>query len=132
MTTNARPDVPAYPWLRISVAATVIVAVFVVAWFLGGVPRDFLGIGLHTAGGKLGLWIGDPNSNDGEESWGTVAGLLGVGVVGAAAVLVSGAVLAVERRAWPVLPVAAAAYATFTAVDTVVGLIDDVQWFGTA
>jgi len=28
--------------------------------------------------------------------------------------------------------VAAAAYATFTAVDTVVGLIHDVQWFGTA
>jgi hypothetical protein len=130
--TNARPDVPVHSWLRLTVAASVMVAVFIVAWFLGGLPRDLLGNGLHTAGGKLGWWIGDPNSNDGEESWGTVAGLLGVGVVGAAAVLVSGVVLAVERRAWPVLPVAAAAYATFTAVDIVVGLIDDVQWFGTA
>jgi len=130
--TSGRREGPARPWLRITVAASVIVVAFIVAWFLGGLPRDILGIGLHTAGGKLGWWIGDPNSNDGEESWGTVAGLLGVGVVGAAAVLVSGAVLAVERRAWPVLPVAAAAYATFTAVDTVVGLIDDVQWFGTA
>ena len=130
--TSAHPYGAVYPWLRVTLAAAVIVAVFIVAWFLGGVPRGLLGIGLHTAGGKLGWWIGDPNSNDGEESWGTVAGLLGVGVVGAAAVLVSGVVLAVERRAWPVLPVAAAAYATFTAVDTIVGLIHDVQWFGTA
>jgi len=130
--TNARPDVPARSWLRIIVAASIIVAVFIAAWFMGGVPRGFLGNGLHTAGGKLGWWIGDPNSNDGEESWGTVSGLLGVGVVGAAAVLVSGVVLAVERRAWPALPVAAAAYATLTAADTIVGLIDDVQWFGTA
>lgn len=40
------------------------------------VPALFLGFGIQTLGGKLGIWIGDPTFNDGEESWATIIGLV--------------------------------------------------------
>lgn len=40
------------------------------------VPALFLGFGVQALGGKLGIWVGDPTSNDGEESWATIIGLV--------------------------------------------------------
>lgn len=93
-------------------------------------PREVLGLGLHTTGGRLGWWIGDPNVDDGEEIFATVLGVMGIGFVGTVALLLSGAVVAFERRAWPVLPLAAAIYTALTLIDVGAGLVDDVRWFG--
>lgn len=40
------------------------------------VPALFFAFGVQTLGGKLGIWVGDPTFNDGEESWATIIGLV--------------------------------------------------------
>lgn len=40
------------------------------------VPALLLGFGVQALGGKLGIWVGDPTSNDGEETWATIIGLV--------------------------------------------------------
>ncbi|MHA7271459.1 hypothetical protein [Arthrobacter sp. HLT1-20] len=40
------------------------------------VPALFLVFGVQTLAGKMGIWVGDPTFNDGEESWATIIGLL--------------------------------------------------------
>lgn len=50
------------------------------------VPALFLGFGVQALGGKLGITVGDPTSNDGEETWATIIGLVsGLAVLAAAA-----------------------------------------------
>jgi len=107
-----------------------VVVVFVAAWFAASIPRLFLVLGLHTAGGRLGWWLRDPNNDDGEETFATILGVIGIGVVGTVAVLLSGLAVALERRAWPVLPAAAAVWTLLTLVDVGAGLLDEIRWFG--
>jgi hypothetical protein len=107
-----------------------VVVVFVAAWFAASIPRLVLVLGLHTAGGRLGWWVGDPNNNDGEETFATILGMIGIGFVGTLAVLLSGLVVALERRAWPVLPGAAAVWTLLTLVDVGAWLVGDIRWFG--
>ncbi|GAB3915280.1 hypothetical protein GCM10011575_39960 [Microlunatus endophyticus] len=44
-------------------------------------PLIFVWSGFQALGGKLGLWVGDPNSNDGEEVWAWPLGLIMLAVL---------------------------------------------------
>ena len=91
----------------------------VVGWtlltsFLLIMPTFFLAVGLQALGASLGLWAGDPNSNDGEEGFATVLGLL------SSLVLLGGLLgllLAVRRR----YGVASAAPAVIGSLALIVG-----------
>jgi uncharacterized membrane protein len=82
-------------------------------------PWLFLAIGIQAIGARLGWWIGDPNSNDGEETFATAIGLVGIAVVVGLAVW---AALAVARRwslpRWPI--------AAFVVLLSVVGIVGGV------
>lgn len=45
------------------------------------IPALFLALGLQALGSRWGLWVGEPTSNDGEESWATMIGILSFLVV---------------------------------------------------
>lgn len=65
---------------------TYLVLIYAGAAVLLLVPALFLGFGVQALGGKLGIWVGDPTSNDGEETWATIIGLVsGLAVLAAAA-----------------------------------------------
>ena len=89
-----------------------------VASFLLVIPTYFLAVGLQALGGSLGLWAGDPNSNDGEEGWATVVGLLSSLVVLGCLL---GLLLAV-RRMYGVASVAPAVVGTLALIAGYVGL----------
>jgi hypothetical protein len=61
--------------------ATIAVIVYVLAAVILAVPGFFLATGVQAIGDKLGWWLGDPNSNDGEEIIGTAIGLVSALVV---------------------------------------------------
>ena len=65
----------------------------VVAFILGLFPALLLGFGIQAIGAYYDWWIGDPNSNDGEETFATFFGLLG------ALPLLAGMIVAVARSA---------------------------------
>jgi len=48
------------------------------AFALAFLPALTLGFGIQAIGAYNGWWTGDPNSNDGEETFATFLGLLGV------------------------------------------------------
>ena len=71
-------------------------AVFLIdtaAFVLGLFPALFLGFGIQAIGAYNAWWIGDPNSNDGEETFSTFLGLLG------AVPLLTGMIIAVAYSA---------------------------------
>ena len=68
-----------------------LVLIYAAAFILLIIPAVFLFIGLQALGSTMGLWAGEPTTNDGEESWATIAGLV------AFAVVLTGAALG----AWP-------------------------------
>ena len=51
-----------------------LVLIYAGAAFLLFIPALLLGFGVQTLGGKLGIWVGEATSNDGEESWATIIG----------------------------------------------------------
>jgi hypothetical protein len=65
---------------RLEFAATVTLVYFVAALLLL-VPGWFLAVGIQASGDAAGWWQGDPNSNDGEETFATVLGAAGVLVI---------------------------------------------------
>lgn len=68
---GARSAAPAPLWhtvFLIDVVAAVVVLL----------PALSLAVGIQAIGAYNGCWIGDPNSDDGEESFATILGLLGV------------------------------------------------------
>lgn len=69
-----------------------LVLIYAAAAILLLLPAVFLALGLQALGSKLGLWVGEPTSNDGEESWATMIGIISFLVVLAGAGL----------GAWPV------------------------------
>jgi len=75
--------------------ATIAVIVYVIAGLLLWLPSQFLAIGLQALGASIGLWVGDPNTNDGEETWATAAGAFAALIVFGIAAL---AVFAFGRR----------------------------------
>lgn len=58
-----------------------VVLIYLAAGFLLILPAVFLATGIQELGSILGLWAGDPNTNDGEESWATIAGVVSFAVV---------------------------------------------------
>jgi len=71
-TTSSRNGLPL--WASI-------VAVDFLGFVFGLLPALSLGIGIQAIGAVNGWWLGDPNSNDGEEGFATVLGLLGALIV---------------------------------------------------
>jgi len=71
-TTSSRDGLPL--WASI-------VAVDFLGFVFGLLPALSLGIGIQAIGAVNGWWLGDPNSNDGEEGFATVLGLLGALIV---------------------------------------------------
>lgn len=59
------------------------------------IPSYFLATGLQAAGAAAGWWVGDPTTNDGEETWATAIGLIGCTMVVAVGL---GAALGLRRR----------------------------------
>ena len=80
-----------------------VVAIYLVAAALLYWPTIFLVFGIDAIGNAAGWWIGDPNSNDGEETFATA-----IGVVGWVIVLVPAALgaRAVAKRTGVRVPVA--------------------------
>ena len=70
------PDEPraarGHPRLEFATIATI---VYVVAAALLAYPALFLALGIQALGASLGWWVGDPNSNDGEEGFATAIGV---------------------------------------------------------
>ncbi|ALO67978.1 hypothetical protein AS189_17660 [Arthrobacter alpinus] len=50
------------------------VLIYAAAFVLLIFPDVFLFIGLQALGSSMGLWVGEPTSNDGEELWATIGG----------------------------------------------------------
>lgn len=71
---------------RTVVGAFSVVVIFAVVGVLAVLPAVFLRVGLDALGGRLGLWVGDPNSNDGEEYFAWPLGLFGLAVLLAVAI----------------------------------------------
>jgi hypothetical protein len=73
------------PRLKLALATTVtyLVTAAILYW-----PGLLLALSIQALGGLLGLWPGEPTSNDGEEFWGTALGLAAFAVVLALAALV--------------------------------------------
>ena len=68
---------------RRSDAGTVLMAavVYLIADLLLLIPAFFLAIGVQAIGRSAGWWLGDSNSNDGEEFLGTSIGVLAMLIV---------------------------------------------------
>lgn len=61
---------------RVLLGVAGLVVLYVAAVALLVFPAMFLGLGIQAMGARLGLWIGEPTSNDGEETWGTAIGAI--------------------------------------------------------
>lgn len=61
---------------RVVLGAAGLVAVSAAAVALLVFPAMFLALGLQALGARLGLWIGEATSNDGEETWATAMGAI--------------------------------------------------------
>lgn len=61
---------------RVLLGAAGLVVVYGAAVALLMFPAIFLGLGLQALGARLGLWTGEPTSNDGEETWATAIGAI--------------------------------------------------------
>jgi hypothetical protein len=73
---------------RLSISLLAALVIFVPAGLLAIVPLIFTYIGFDALGGRLGLWVGDPTTNDGEEYWAWPFGLIMLAVLlGAVALL---------------------------------------------
>jgi FtsH-binding integral membrane protein len=77
----------------------------IIVYILGGLllvfPALFLALGLQALGAVAGRWVGDPNSDDGEEGFATVLGALGlVFVLTVAGFVVRAFARRYRRRAW--------------------------------
>lgn len=59
----------------------VVACIVVLTALLLVVPSYFLATGIQAIGSAAGWWIGDPNTNDGEETWATAIGLIGCAMV---------------------------------------------------
>ena len=73
--------------------ALVLALVLLVSAALLVLPGMLLGFGVQAAGAAAGWWVGDPTSNDGEETWAT-----GLGAVGCLAVLAGAVAVALGTR----------------------------------
>ena len=76
---------------------TLVVLIDLIAVAIAFWPVLFLGLGIQAIGGTNGWWRGDPNSNDGEEVFATLAGAVGLLIVLVAAAIPV-AVLARRQR----------------------------------
>lgn len=69
----------------LSLFVTIVVLLPIAA--AAALPLLFIRIGLGAAGARLGLWVGEPTVNDGEEYWAAPIGLyalsflFGIGVL---------------------------------------------------
>jgi hypothetical protein len=52
--------------------------VYLAGMLLSLVPGAFLALGIQELGDRGGWWVGDPNSNDGEEVVATAIGIIGI------------------------------------------------------
>jgi len=90
------------------------------AFVLCLLPALLLGFGIQAIGAHNGWWIGDPNSNDGEETFATFFGLLG------AVPILAGMIIAVSfsarRRTKPALLLNVVNTVAFIAVYTILGI----------
>jgi hypothetical protein len=55
-----------------------VIHIDLVAFVLGLLPALCLGFGIQAIGAHNNWWVGDPNSNDGEETFATFLGVFGV------------------------------------------------------
>lgn len=82
----------------------VTVILFVPTGLVAVFPLIFVYSGLEALGGRLGLWVGDPNSNDGEEYWAWPVGLAMLACLFGMVALIMYALRsrgAIARWAWP-------------------------------
>jgi len=70
---DSETNIPAVRFKKL-LGVIFLVLIYAAAALLLLVPALFLGLGVQTLGGKLGIWAGDPTFNDGEESWATIIG----------------------------------------------------------
>ncbi len=118
----AAPEMRGYPRLEFATISTI---VYVVAAALLAYPALFLGLGVQALGSSLGWWAGDPNSNDGEESFATAIGVGSAAVVLAtAAVIVVVAARRYRLRAVPAIAIGSGAI--------LAGLVIFTAWVVTA
>ena len=78
-----------------AIDVALVVAVYTIAAVVLIVPTFMLAVGVQALGDAAGWWQGDPNSNDGEESWATG---LGVGAYVVVLAVVALIVRALTRR----------------------------------
>jgi hypothetical protein len=105
-----------------AVDIALVIAVYATAVVMLIVPTWSLATGLQALGDAAGWWQGDPNSNDGEESWATMFGVVAYVVVLAVTALI---VRAMTRRfGIPFLPCALAGSAV-----PVLGAVGACAWF---
>jgi hypothetical protein len=100
-----------------------VVLVDAAAFVLGILPAMILGFGIQAIGARNEWWIGDPNSNDGEETFATFLGLVG------ALPLLTGTIIAVavaaRKRSRPAALLNAVNTLAFVAVFTILC----IWWF---
>lgn len=92
----------------------------VAAFILCLLPALVLGFGIQAIGAQNDWWIGDPNSNDGEETFATFFGLLGV--VPILAGMIIAVSFAARRRAKPAVLLNVVNTVAFIAVYTVLAI----------
>jgi ABC-type Fe3+ transport system permease subunit len=92
-------------------------------FLLGVLPAVFLGFGIQAIGARNEWWVGDPNSNDGEETYATFLGL--VGALPLLTCMVVAVAVAARRRSRPAAPLTVVNTLAFVAVYTSLG----IWWF---
>jgi len=105
-----------------AIDVALVVAVYAIAAVVLIVPTFVLAVGVEALGDAAGWWQGDPNTNDGEESWATTFGLASYAVVLLVTALI---VRAMTRRfGIPFLPCVLAGSAAL-----VLGAVGACAWF---
>ena len=77
------------------VGAVSAAAIGIAAGLLAVLPTIFVWVGFAALGARFGLWVGDPNSNDGEEYFAWPIGLVGMVLLVAGVVALS---LLIKKR----------------------------------